>query len=229
MYVPVSRPILYGLFLRLTSLKFSLWLTIFWQCTLLSSVLFCFLTMFIKRNGEFYFIMLIIILTFGSNASWHANQMIPDIFTSITILTIACLLRPDRISIAKKCFLSLSYLLACGVHFSNVIIGFCTFILGVFFLLLIKRFTLTKNNTNSLVYSLILVSLSLLIIPSTNVIFTKRFFFSESGHVFLLGRMLHDGILYQYLDEKCDQKKISALCLQRWTSQSFISVYLGRK
>src|ERR1700758_5039108 len=83
--VPIDRPLAYGLFIRHSSMAFSLWFTIYTQCIILSGLLYILLknTIIKKEKFNFIYIVILIILTFLTNIGWCVGQIMADIFAPI--------------------------------------------------------------------------------------------------------------------------------------------------
>jgi len=58
---------------------------------------------------------------------------------------------------------------------------------------------------------LLLIGISWILQPTINFVFTKEFFISKSGNVFLMARLVETGIAKDYLIENCSNKNYS-LC-----------------
>lgn len=123
--VPPDRPILYGLFIRHISMAESLYFVIITQGILLSLVVFYYFKYFLSgKNLTIPFLTYIFIITFLTGASVNVSQLIPDIFTSITILSFGLLFMIHELKTRDIAILSLVSILGIGVHNSHLLIVF---------------------------------------------------------------------------------------------------------
>ena len=95
--VPFDRPIAYGLFIRLVSLKYSMWLVVLVQNLILSFVIFETFRYVVKSNFKAWFIITIFFLAMTTSVSMFSNQLMPDIFVAILGLSLFLLLFVKRI------------------------------------------------------------------------------------------------------------------------------------
>jgi hypothetical protein len=192
---PMDRPITYGLFLRLTSLNgVSLWLTIFFQALIVSFLIF----KLMKRllNEKIYlkaFFITIIFLSLFTGLSWTVCQLIPDIFTSVGLLTCVLLLW-GRFNKQENIFLFFLFFLSVAMHMSHLLLfGLLLLIVVLLRKRLLPLQDFPKRN----------IQLTLLFILTGTSILTMGAALSKSKHIFFMGAMAEHGILKQYLDESC--------------------------
>jgi hypothetical protein len=207
--IPIDRPIFYGLFLRFTSLQTSLWLTIFVQSYIVSFTIYAVIYQFFTRSKNLIFIIICLILSFMTSLSWYSSQLMPDIFTALSILLFFLLQTSTERSLKYRITLFVLFVLSINMHFSNLLI-----ILGVFLLVAMFKFlTRKKENGIQLTWKISLLSIvcAFLIPFIVNFSIAKTFKVNQGSHVFLTGRMLDNGVLKSFLDDKCVQKKY-ALC-----------------
>ncbi len=100
-FVPVDRPIIYGLFLRFFSFKYSAWFVIFVQNAITSFLVFEFCKLFIRKYLGFFFAFILLFLTFFSGIGWYSNQLMPDFFTPLIFLNFSILLFKENLSNQK--------------------------------------------------------------------------------------------------------------------------------
>lgn len=216
LYIPNTRPISYGLFIRLFSLNgWSLWPVIFMQAFILSYLIFLFVKQFVN---EIIFLklslLIIILLTLFTGISWIISQIMADIFTSIALLCAAILLL-GHIDKKTKILLYFIFFCAISMHMTHLVI----FLLILFLLFLEKNFLFKQQALNWNKHISVLVLLTIATIP----ILYKPILGSK--HIFIMGTMVERGIAKKYLDEYC-YKKNYRLCAYKdnlpTTSDQFV-------
>jgi len=197
--IPDDRPVFYGLFIRLSSLGISLWLTIFLQCLILAFVFTRFVSVWIPglpRAHKGLFLLFASLCTIGG---WYASQLMPDIFVAVMFLSVLVLLKRGRAKREGALMLAIC-LLAAITHNSNYIT------LTLFSLLLLAASFVFRNAAHVRRKALALVGTSAaawLILCSSNYVGTGKFTASNAAHVFLMGKLVESGVLKTYLDKAC--------------------------
>ncbi len=194
---PVDRPMMYGLFIRLTSFNgISLWSTIFIQNLIVASLLFITIRDFTRSDLNRSYFIVIVMLSFFTALPFVSGQILADVFTSICTLSIIHLIYNDKISRLSIIGLFVLFFFSNTMHMShlaiNMIVVLCSILLYKFWR---KQF---KINLRHSLILLALIVFSTLFMGST---------LSKSKHVFFTGRMAGNGILQDYLIENCPEKK----------------------
>ena len=83
---PHDRPIFYGLFIRITSLGASVWMTVFVQCLMLSYLLFQFIKKLLPSISNKHILAIILMVSFFTMGGWFVSQLMPDIFVATMII-----------------------------------------------------------------------------------------------------------------------------------------------
>ncbi|MFH0757203.1 MAG: hypothetical protein V2B15_07955 [Bacteroidota bacterium] len=204
MQPPFDRPMTYGLFVRLFSLNgLSLWPVIAVQSLLLSWLIFQITRelMPAKQNKDFSSFVIVLILSLFAGVSWVSSQIMPDIFTSIMVLS-ALLILTRQNSKSRQVFLYVVFFFSCAMHVSHLAIGF-TLLAGILIIRQIKLPDLKR-----IIKIRPVVVLSLLVLLS---IITMGSALSKSKHVFFMGALVEHGIAKKYLDRNCKETQY-ALC-----------------
>lgn len=203
-YVPVDRPVSYGLFIQCLSFSYSLWPVIFFQSLLTAFVLYELMKIFFTENfnlKRIYFLVLIF-LVFSTGIGWYSNQLMPDFFAPIIIVVYFILLCRKAIPMTSKIILILILLLALISHFSHLFLGLALVVISVITKLLMKD--RIKEIAFRRIWFLGTIVLSALIImPTINFLVERKFTLSKGSHVFLMGHLVDTGILEQFLKENC--------------------------
>ncbi|RYD59452.1 MAG: hypothetical protein EOP56_00895 [Sphingobacteriales bacterium] len=205
---PADRPILYGLFIRATSLGASLWLTSFAQCVILAYVVNSFIRGMVPRIFNRHLLAVNIVISLGTIAGWYVGQIMPDIFVSVMVLCIVQYFLFSN-SKAKNIILLLIAFLAIVVHNSNYVI-ITLFVTGLFILsIFFKDLKVFRGKAITLLAIGIVAWLTLCF---SNLIGGKGFSAGSATHVFVMGKLNESGVLKTYLDKACadNQYKICA-------------------
>ncbi|AII51812.1 hypothetical protein [Hymenobacter sp. APR13] len=228
--VPRDRPIVYGLFLRLTSLRFSLWLVIGAQAALLAAVLLRATRVLMPAiNAPGIRVAVILLSTWATGAAWFSGQLMPDIFTAIGLLTILLFYFDAHLKRWQLPWLALLLLLCTVMHSSNLL----TFSLVAMLVIGLKA---VRRQMQALAWRRLatvagIVLIGWLVLPSVHWAFGGGFAVSRSSYMFLMGRLVESGILDKYLADHCDAGGFPELCKYRtelpndaitflWDSQS---------
>ncbi len=203
-FVPFDRPITYGLFLKFFSFKYSTWCVILFQNLLTAFVVWECLKVFfddpIKLKKIYLFTLLFLVLFTG--VAWYSNQLMPDFFAPLTIISFFTLITRKKISLLPKVILILILLYASISHFSHLMIGVLLVILSVGFKLFFKE-KFKAISLKRILFIGTLVLSSWVILPGINYLVEKKITISKGSHVFLMARLADTGILGEFLKENC--------------------------
>ncbi|WP_264520687.1 hypothetical protein [Flavobacterium sp. N1994] len=208
--IPKDRPTMYGLFVHLFSLNFSLWLVIFMQSFIVFYVLWHVFKLATKPSiPKWFFILSMALMSWFTGLGWYTSQIMPDIFTIVTLCTLALLLFKKNHSRLQTIFFSILLIFAMNTHFSNYLIAILTIII----LFIITRRNGIPNAKKEVSFRLpVLVTILAIAVGSmTNFMVGSTFKLSQNSHVFLMGKMLDSGVLKSFLDDNCATKNYT-LC-----------------
>jgi hypothetical protein len=207
LYLPIDRPVGYSVFIRITALDVSLWGTVLIQALLLSGLLLAIAKHVLGTTYRRAFFTVIMLLTgVATSAGWTCGQLSPDVFTPIMLLAV-CVLAFIPCSTPAKWLL---YLLVAGcmlIHNSNLLIG-----LLLSAVMIIYGWRKKKSAIRQTGIALISAGIvSWVGLSSMNAIAGRGFRPSSATHVFLMSRMVENGIAQTYLKDKCPTESYS-LC-----------------
>ncbi len=212
--LPLDRPIFYGWFMRHTHMMDNLFLSIFAQGLLATFVIYLFFYYFSSaRNRLVHFLVSIFLLTVLTGYSFFVSYLMPDIFTSIFLLSLAILLFAD-VRKPHLWFLIPVCVYAFILHNSHLIIFFISLIImGLWLFIRRKSGTLPFTMKKWLMVAGLFISGVVLSI-AVNYAFTKQIFLTQKSHVFFVSRMHEVGILSKFLNQNCSETSYS-LCAYR--------------
>lgn len=229
--VEIDRPLMYSLFIKYTSLYYSLWLTVFAQALLLAGVLYVLLKGLIKQEQKFgiYYLVTITILSLFTSLGWYIAQIMPDILSSVLIICITCLLFIENLSKFKQIILSLIFIFCCASHFSHQLIAF---VVSGLLLLLVLYSRLIKNTLWISAKKITLIVL--LSVSSYFTVFLVNYThgggltYSRSSHAFLMAHFIESGIVKKFLIENCNKPEFKncKTCLYKDSLENEIDYFL---
>jgi hypothetical protein len=200
-----DRTIFYGLFIFEASYGGSPLLMVFAQAILVSYLLYVTLKMFFAGlQRKYFYIGAITFLTLFTGYSYTVSILIPDIFSSITILCLINLLLNKKINFLHSFFIAVIFIYSICTQFSSIPV--LALVYGFTFLFLIwQKITKRQQIISFKKYFLALglcVS-TLFIIPAVHYHYDGYYKISGSNHVFVLNHLLETGVLEDYLDKAC--------------------------
>jgi len=207
--VPTDRSPFYGWFIYYTSFYSSLWYTLFAQCALLSLLLIHYINTFYLNTKVTTSTILISItsITCFTCVPWVAGYLMPDIFGAILLLATLLFLNLNYKTPGKLLFYTI-------IIYYSVIIHNSHFLILAAFALLLFIWSIAKKKIDYIKRSVVLISISFLgwfTLCTVNAVNGNQFTVSRGGHVFMMGKLVETGILYTYLNENCNTKKLK-LC-----------------
>ena len=195
-----DRPPFYGVFIRFSSFRTSLWFTVFVQAFILSFLLLKYIELLLKEKPVFNF-ALIIFIAIGSFTcvSWVVSFLMPDIFTCISMLAIILfLLRKPNEKYYGALYFTIA-LISILTHSSHLLID-------ALFALFIIIYGFVKRNRVFLIRGVALMVLPLVFWVTMCFVNNSQgwgFTFSKSTHAFFFSRLVEMGLVRKYLDDNC--------------------------
>jgi hypothetical protein len=195
----LGRSALYGLFL-VAGIPFA-----FWPVVIIQSALTVWLVVLSLRalgyGGRPWLAFAIVaLLSVATSLPWLAGQLLPDIWFPAAVLALfllafcsARLLPWERgLLIGVIAFASASHMAAAGL---------CVGLLAA--LWLIGRVPALELPKLRLGFAAAAVAAGVLLCPVSNWAITGKFAFTPGGSSFLFGRLVEDGIVARYLEDRC--------------------------
>jgi hypothetical protein len=200
-YVPLDRPIFYGLFLRATHMMDNLYFSMLWQCLLLAYVAYLPFKIFkpVKNYGVAYLIV-ILVLTLTTSWSFYGCYLMPDFFGVILFITTWLLLfaRLGRTH-TVICIVLLTYSIL--VHNAHLFLFLGVAAIYLMLVLFTKASLIPIKRIGLLVSIVIALAFSTAFLVNTG--FGRNTVFGGSSHLFLTSRLNETGILHEFLERKC--------------------------
>lgn len=203
--LPIHRPMAYCLFVKNLSFSYSLWFIVITQA-LIVTYLILMLARYMWKDSWFVKSMLLIIsVAFFSGVSNFISQIMPDIFTSVMLLSIVLFILYFDKSWMVTCIMAILILFSVILHFSNLL----TSTVLVILLFVIRIFWSKSIFTfKKILWLTLIILVGWVIIPTLNYVYGGAFTMSRAGNVFFTGRLIETGIVSEYLHDNCGKKNI---------------------
>jgi hypothetical protein len=210
--VPVDRPIVYSLFIINIPFASTLWSVILLQATIITSlILICFQNLIKFRYSYLGTFITILILSYTTGASNYVSQIMPDIFSAAAIIAIGIILAIPDLSFRRRIYLFLLIIFSSLAHTSNLFTSSCLILVFLILSLIFRRKKIILLKTPVFMLSILVIFSSWLILPLINQAYGCGFKISRTKNVMIMGRLVETGILYTYLNDKCETENIK-LC-----------------
>jgi hypothetical protein len=204
-FIPLDRPITYGLFIKFFSFKYSAWFVIIVQNFLTAFVIYEFLKIFLFKKERFvqlYYSILFFLVIF-TGIGWYSNQLMPDFFTPLIIVIIFTLLLAKDLSIYSQILLIVILVFGLSAHFSHLLIA-SILIVTIIFLRKIFKEKLNELSLRRIILVALLIFLGWFVLPVVNYLTEKQFILSKGSHAFIMAHLNDTGILKKFLNENCE-------------------------
>lgn len=194
-----GRSALYGLFLS-AGIPLA-----FWPCVILQAALMAWLfAVTLRVNGlggrPWLALGIVVLLTATTSLPWLAGQLMPDILFAAAALALYLLAYAhDRLARWERFALAATIAIAIPSHMAAA--GLCVGVIAALWLLsFIKALALPKPR---LTFAALAVVAGIALCPLSNQALIGQFGFTPGGSSFLFGRLIEDGMIDQYLEDKC--------------------------
>lgn len=195
----MGRSALYGLFLY-AGVPFAFWPNIVVQSAL--TVWLIVLTLRAHKLGGRPWLALgvVAMLAIGTSLPWLSALLMPDIFFPVAVLALHLLVfRSEQLALWERSALAATISLAMPSHMAAA--GLAAGLIVTLWLLAQVKWIALPRIRLSLAAGA--VAAGIVLSPVTNYAITGHFAFTPGGTSFLFGRLIEDGIVARYLDERC--------------------------
>lgn len=197
-----ERTPFYGLFMKISSLHISLWLTIALQSAIVSFLLLQYIKLFIGSEASLHslsYLIAVISIVILTGGSWVVSHLMPDVFSAILLLSILLFFTHKSATLYRQGLYAVIILLAISMHFSHIAI---VCIVAVFLL----SYSFKKTNTGYRAKSILLLGLCggfFIVMCTANAIKKHGFVFARGKEVYMMAKLTENGILQKYLKTTC--------------------------
>ncbi len=202
-FIPERSPV-YSLFLRVAGPERDLWIVALVQC-LTTAFMLVELGRALKPQMRLWlFLGIVVTAALATSLPWYAGQIQPDCFIAVAVIAVYLLAFHARAMGGARSALLLGVAaFAISTHMTHIfLITGLIAVLAALWLAARVRHDLPRPNVVLPATSLVL---ALGILVSANYIYTRHVFVSRTGSVFLMARMMQDGLIKRVLDDTCPE------------------------
>lgn len=207
-----DRPIIYGLFMAVVSMRYSLWLVVLTQALIVSLVVYLVFSYGSKSYAGnsnrflFFYIGFTAFVSFCMGASFEVGWLMPDVFIAVAILCMALLIC-FKLKVRDTIIVSLILVLSIIVHNSHffVCMLLCSLLLAGY---IFRRIRLLYNHVaiklKSILFVVVLAVVSNLLSSGIHYQYGGAFRSSFGGAIFFMSNLIEMGVVDPYLAENCE-------------------------
>lgn len=201
-FTPDCTPF-YGIFIKVTSIGWSLWFPVMVQALLLSALLIRYIYVLFDR-GDYQpqfstMLWLVVVVVSLTGVSWVVSQLMADVFAPILLLSVLLLFCDEKANSLVVLSYSACALLAISMHFSHFAVALgCGVLFGV-------RAWRAKDGTKlrRSMWLLAACGVFWLVMCSANAAKHHGFVFARGKNIYLVSRLAEMGVLNAFLNDKC--------------------------
>ena len=212
----IYRTISYSIFIRLVTFGTSPWLVVIAQSVITIFILRSAFKFIVRQNatserGGLVFLGLMVFLAFGTTLPWFVGQIMPDVFTGLSLLSLFLLLYDSKMSLGRTALISAVLCISIGTHITHLLT--VTLLLLAMFVLRIfgafREFWPTRSAKGIVVF----VFLPIMVIAGLLALSNWRsgfgFTLFPGKPVFLFGRLIESGLAADYLQQRCEIEQLT--------------------
>lgn len=196
-----DRSFVYGWFIGITSLHVSLWFPIIVQAIIFNWVCFHFVQKLSPNLATKIYLPIMLLLSAFTSLAWDVSYLMPDVFSPISILILYLLFTHSKPFGTQWILLVFAYLLVLQTHFAFML--FHCLALAIILLLKAIKLPFLKSFNKTMVYFLtaaVFINIGLFTLEKKALGANG---FSGVSQVFLMGKLVENGVLQKYLDQEC--------------------------
>ena len=196
-----DRSFVYGWFLGITSLHISLWFPVFMQAIIFNFVCFNFVQKLAPNLAIKIYLPIILLLSVFTSLAWDVSYLMPDVFSPISILILYLLFTHSKPFGTPWILLVFVYLLVLQTHFAFML--FHCLVLAIIMILQAIKLPFLNPLNKTMVYVLtasVFINIGLFTLEKKALGANG---FSSVSQVFLMGKLVENGVLKKYLDQEC--------------------------
>ncbi len=200
--IPQDRPLVYGFFIRHSSLLESLWLSIFAQAIIAAALTYVFAKLFLAETlkpRSFFLVGLLMCLF--STLPWYSSFLMADAFTGFSYLLLLFLFFGLNQKPWRWGFLIIFYWFVTAAHLSQA-----TGHLLVWAVLLVSSSFKWVRNSISIKRTLwvgAIILCNYLFLPSFHYLAGNQFTYPKRSYYFISARFIENGSMKEILDKNC--------------------------
>ncbi len=200
--IPQDRPLVYGFFIRHSSLLESLWFSIFAQASIAAALIYVFAKLFLAETLKpRSFFLVGLLMCFFSTLPWYSSFLMADAFTGFSYLLLLFLFFGLNQKPWRWGFLILLYWFVTATHLSHA----NGHLLAWAVLLVSSAFKWVRNSIpikRTLWVGAILLC-NYLFLPSFHYLAGNEFTYPKRSYYFISARLIENGSMKVVLDKNC--------------------------
>ena len=196
-----DRSFVYGWFIGITSLHISLWFPVIVQAISFNVICFNFIQKLVPNFATKIYLPIILLLSVFTSLAWDVSYLMPDIFSPISIMVLYLLFTHSKPFGTQWILLVFAYLLVLQTHFAFML--FHCLVLAVILLLKAIKLPFLEAFNKIVVYILtgaVFINIGLFTLEKKALGANE---FSGVSHIFLMGKLVENGVLQKYLNQEC--------------------------
>ena len=201
-FVPADRPIMYGIYLVVSSLRYYLWIPIIVQGIMITYCCYLLLGNIVvnKSNVKKLTLVLMLILSLFTSLSWFSSQLAPDIFCAIAPLVLLILYLDSDEFVSRKILLTAIFVVCNLSHTTSMLICLALSV----FILVVSAFFRKYFGFRRAIFLFVLSVISFPLLMALNYSISGKFTTGEDSYIFMSAKLADLGLLQEYLKEDPD-------------------------
>lgn len=192
------RTLVYPALMRLLGSHWTLWGVVVFQALCIAWLLDQTIRLVGPRRYAAWLVGLTTILVLLTGLSWIVGEIMPDVFSGALVLSAGILIAyGDRLPLWRQLVLTAVLALGTAIHASHIPVVLALVCAGAIALHWLGR------PLRALALPVLALLVGVLAIPTVHYLETGRFYMHKGGEIFLFARLVEDGIVARYLNERC--------------------------
>jgi hypothetical protein len=213
---PIYRTISYSIFIRLVSFG-TPWLVVIAQSVIALFILHSGINFIVRQKvpsegGGLLFMGLVAFLAFGTTLPWFVGQIMPDVFTGLSFLSLFLLLYDSKLSLGRTVLISAVFCISIATHITHLL-AVALLLLAILVLRtfgVFRQFWPTRSIKGTVAFVLVPILAISALLAVSNWQSGYGFTLSPGKSVFLFGRLIESGLAADYLQQRCGIERLTA-------------------
>lgn len=213
---PIFRSIGYSVFVRLVNLGSSPWVIVMAQSVIVIFILHSAFKLMARglvpvKHMALVFLGLMLFVSFGTTLPWFVGQIMPDVFTGLTMLSFFLLLYDPTMKLERSVFTCLVFCLSVGAHITHLLAVIVLLLVVVIFRAssAFREFWPARSMKGIVALVLIPTMTVAGLTALTNRRMGFGFTLSPGRNIFLFARLMESGLAPAYLRQRCKTEELT--------------------
>ncbi|MGE0153592.1 MAG: hypothetical protein AB7R90_13330 [Reyranellaceae bacterium] len=192
------RTLVYAALMTVLGAQWTLWGVVLFQALCIAWLLDQTVALLVPCRRALWLVGLTAGLTLLSGLPWYVGQIMPDVFSGALVLSAGLLLAyGERLPPWRRIVLAAILALGTAIHASHLPVSLALVLAAI---VLVRLARLPARRLAPPVAALVAGTLA---IPAVHYLETGRAYMHKGGEIFLFARLVEDGIVARYLNERC--------------------------